>query len=89
MRTTINLPDSLLAQAKKAAVDADSTLTDFIADAIRVSLAQKKKRSLAEVPPMPTFTPPPGEEGFQPGVDLDDTAALQDLMDEADGLFRR
>ena len=89
MRTTINLPNSLLAQAKKAAVDADTTLTDFIADAIRFSLGQKKKRSLDEVPPMPTFTPPPGQEGLQPGVDLDDSAALQDLMDEADGLIRR
>lgn len=89
MRTTINLPDALLAQAKKAAVDADTTLTDFIADAVRASLARKKNRLQEEVPPMPTFTPPPGQEGLQPGVDLDDSAALQDLMDEADGLIRR
>jgi hypothetical protein len=89
MRTTINLPDSLLAQAKKAAVDADTTLTDFVADAIRLTLAQKKRRSLEDVPPMPTFRPPPGEEGWQPGVDLDDTSALLDLMDEPDAADRR
>ena len=89
MRTTINLPDSLLAQAKKAALERGSTLTELIADALREALARKKSRSVAEIPPMPVFTPPPGEEGLLPGVDLNDTAALLDLMDEADGIFRR
>jgi len=89
MRTTIKLPDDLLARAKKAALEAETTLTDFIADAVRLSLARKKSRAGKDVPPLPVFTPPPGEEGFQPGVNLDDSAALWDLMDEADGTFRR
>ncbi len=89
MRTTINLPDSLLAQAKKAAVDADTTLTEFIADAVRRALAHKPHRKLDDYPPMPTFTPPPGQEGWQPGVDLDDIAALLDLMDGFDDPGRR
>ena len=89
MRTTINLPDSLLTQAKKAALDAGTTLTELIANALREALAKKKIRSSKQVPPMPIFTPPPGEEGFQPGVDLNDSASLWDLMDEADGTFRR
>lgn len=89
MRTTINLPDSLMVQAKKAALDAEKTLTDFIADAVRQAVANKKRKSRVDVAPLPVFTPPPGQEGFQPGVDLDDTAALLDLMDEADGTFRR
>ena len=89
MRTTINLPDGLLAQAKRAALDRETTLTEFIADAIRLALARKKARAKSDVPPLPVFTPPPGQEGFQPGVDIDNSAALQDLMDEADGLFRR
>ncbi len=89
MRTTINLPDTLLTQAKRAALDRGTTLTEFIADAIRLALARKKARAKSEVPPLPVFTPPPGEEGFQPGVDLDNSAALQDLMDQADGLIRR
>lgn len=89
MRTTINLPDGLLAQAKKLAGESETTLTDFIADAIRFSLARKKSGRRSDVPPMPVFTPPAGEEGFQPGVDLNDSAALWDLMDEADGTVRR
>ncbi|MCL4523117.1 MAG: DUF2191 domain-containing protein [Acidobacteria bacterium] len=89
MRTTINLPDSLLTQAKRAALDRGTTLTEFIADALRLALARKKARAKSEVPPLPVFTPAPGKEGFQPGVDLDNSAALQDLMDEADGLIRR
>ncbi len=89
MRTTINLPDGLLARAKKAAVDADTTLTEFIADAVRRALAEKSSRKLEDYPAMPTFTPPPGQEGWQPGVDLDDTAALLDLMDGFDAPGRR
>jgi len=89
MRTTINLPDSLLLQAKKAALEADTTLTQFITDAIQQALARSKKRVGSDVPSLPVFVPPAGEAGFQPGVDLDDTAALLDLMDEADGTLRR
>ena len=89
MRTTINLPDGLLVQAKKTALEAGSTLTDFIADAIRLALDQPRQRSLKNVPPMPTYRPPKGEEGWQPGVDLDDTSALLDLMDHADATDRR
>ncbi len=88
MRTTINLPDGLLAQAKKEAADSGSTLTDFIAEAIRLSLA-RKRRQIMEVPPLPVYFPPAGQEGLQPGVDLDNSATLWDLMDEADGTFRR
>lgn len=86
MRTTINLPDGLLAQIKRLAADKGTTLTDVIADALREKLARKTTRKSKT--PMPVFSPPPGEEGLLPGVDLDDTAALYDLMDEADAADR-
>ena len=35
MRTTINLPDELILRAKKAAVNANTTLTEVIANALR------------------------------------------------------
>ena len=89
MRTTINLPDSLLTQAKKAALEAGTTLTEFIADAVRVSLTRKKNRPMKDVPPLPVFTPPPGQEGLQPGIDLDHMAATLDLLDESDAADRR
>jgi len=89
MRTTINLPDGLLAQAKRMALERGTTLTEVIADALRQALAGKKNRSKFDVPPMPCYTPSPGQEGLQPGVDLNDSAALLDLMDEYDATHRR
>jgi len=77
MRTTINLPDDLVLQAKKAALEADTTLTEIIANALRESLAKphrkKQKREFKIVAS--------GNGGVFPGVDLDDTSALLDIMD--------
>jgi len=89
MRTTINLPDDLLARAKRVALDSGKTVTELIADALREALVRKKVRPASPVSPMPVYSPPSGEGGLQPGVDLDDTAALFDLMDEADAADRR
>lgn len=87
MRTVINLPNSLLLQVKEAASQAKNTLSDFIADTIRRELARRKNCSKTRTTPLPVFTPPPGMEGLRTGVDLDDSDALLDLMDEADGVF--
>jgi len=89
MRTTINLPDSLISQAKRMAIERGTTLTELIADALREALARKKSPSARPLSPMPSYTPVPGQEGLQPGVDLNDTAALLDLMDEHDAAGRR
>jgi len=77
MRTTINLPDDLLSQAKRAALDADTTLTEIIADALREALAKRKRRVLQKDFRLITY----GTGGVGPRVDLDDTSALLDLMD--------
>jgi hypothetical protein len=79
VRTTINLSDPLLAQARRRAAETGRTLTAFIADAVRESLA---RRDGQELPPvrLTTFR----GSGLQPGVDLDDSAALQDLMNGTD-----
>jgi hypothetical protein len=85
MRTTINLPDDLMLRAKKAALEADTTLTEFIADALRVSLAerrQKKRERALKINPS-------GKGGVLPGVDLDDTSGLLDIMDGLRDLDRR
>lgn len=77
MRTTIRLDDALLARAKRAAVERGTTLTALIEDALRRALAPEATRR--RVPPtLPTFR----GDGLLPGVDLDDTASLLDLMDE-------
>ncbi len=85
MRTTINLPDELLARAKKEALHSGTTLTDLIADALRETLSRRAKKEKQSVFEVYTF----GSGGLQPGVDLDDTSALLDLMDGLDDPARR
>jgi len=77
VRTTVRLDDELLARAKELAARTGRSLTQVIADALRQSLAAAKqsRRSPAR---LPTFR----GDGLQPGVNLDDTAALLSLMEE-------
>ena len=85
MRTTINLPDDLILQAKKAALEADTTLTEIIANALRESLSRARRKG----PPKEFKLIAYGKGGVFPGVDLDDTSALLDLMDGIDDPHRR
>jgi len=77
MRTTINLPDDLILQAKKAALEADTTLTEIFANALREALARRRK--LKSKPPFKIIAS--GSGGVFPGVDFDDTSSLLDIMD--------
>ena len=78
MRTTIRLEDSLLREAKARAARAGRSLNDFIADAVRLALHVKPAPRRAV--DWPTFT----GKGLQPGVDLDDSSALLDLMEKGE-----
>ncbi len=77
MRTTINLPDTLMARVKRAAVESQTTVTAIIEDALRDALSRRRKKSAFQRAELPTY----GEGGLRPGVDLDDAAALLDLME--------
>jgi hypothetical protein len=80
MRTTVRLDDKLLSDAKALAARSGRTLTAVIEDALRETLARS-----ADVPPRRVKLPASrGGQGLQPGVDLDDTAALLDLMESGD-----
>jgi hypothetical protein len=79
MRTTINLDDALLAEAKQVAARTGRSLTAVVEDALRHSLHQRHQTT-PEAVELPVF----GQGGTQPGVDLDDSAALLDLMELAD-----
>jgi hypothetical protein len=76
MRTTVDLPPDLLAAAKERAAREGRSLSEVVGDAVRSSFA---RTAAAEREPveLPTF----GSDGLQPGVDLDDSAALLDLME--------
>jgi hypothetical protein len=81
MRTTINLPDELIQRAKKAALEADTTLTEIIANALREALLKGRRKQPRRKIKLTTY----GEGGTFPGVNLDDTSAVLDLMDGLDG----
>jgi plasmid stability protein len=79
MRTTVDLPDDLLSAAKERAAREGRSLSDVVGDAIRNSFARTAETVHQQVE-LPTF----GGSGLQPGIDLDDSAALLDLMERDD-----
>ena len=81
MRTTIRLEEQLLAAAKQAAATSGRTLNAVIEDALRETLA----RSTARPPRRRLRLTTVGGNGPRPGVDLDDTASLLELMESARG----
>jgi hypothetical protein len=79
MRTTVRLDPHLLRDAKKYAAHTHRTLTAVIEDALREALARTRvERKDIELP----LSPHRG--GLMPGIDLTNSAALQDLLDDAD-----
>ena len=82
MRTTIRLDDQLLREAKKRAAERGTTLTAVIEDSLRQALARREPSNRRRKFRFPTFN---GGGGVQPGVDLDNSAALLDIMEGRDG----
>ena len=77
MRTTVRLDEALFADAKALAARTGRTLTAVIEDALRETLARSRRTRRRQGVELPTFA----GSGLQPGVDLDDSAALLDLME--------
>jgi hypothetical protein len=78
MRTTLNLDEQLLRELKAKAAREGRTLTSVIEDALRVALSQTP----AEASLSGTFQVQPfAGDGLAPGVDLDDSANLLEVMD--------
>jgi len=73
----VQLPDDLMKAAKRHAVETGRTLTAVIEDSLRAALAREGGGRTAEPAELPTF----GTGGVLPGVDLDDTASLLDVME--------
>jgi len=80
MRTTLNLNDELLRDAKRFAAERGTTLTAVMEDALRIHVRRVEKPEPRRRRKLPTFGVP--GEGFMPGVDISNNAALRDLMDE-------
>lgn len=76
MRTTLQLDDDLITRAKVSAARTGRTLSQVIEDALRMALAARPD-STAPRAIVPTSAGRP-----RPGVNLDDGAALRDLLED-------
>ena len=64
---------------KRHALESGTTVTAVITEALRERLERHRDR--ASKPPAPLDLATTGEGGLLPGVDLDDSATLMDLME--------
>jgi hypothetical protein len=80
MRTTIRIDEQLLKEAKQLAARSGKSLTSIIEDALRESLARQRRSVRREPVSLVTF----GGKGLLPGVDLDNSAVLLDVMESSD-----
>lgn len=87
MRTTIRLDDRLLRDLKKHAAARGRTLTAVIEDAVRQFLARTAAGESR--PKALSFRVITFKGGLRPGVDLDDSAALLDVMEGTTAPRRR
>jgi plasmid stability protein len=74
----VDLPDDVLSEAKVRAAREGRSLSDVVSDAVRSTFARTARTDRARVE-LPTFD----GGGLQPGVDLDDSAALLDVMESS------
>lgn len=75
MRTTLELDDELVVQAKISAARSGRTLSQVIEDALRQAFAARAE------PARPRVQVPTSPGRPLPGVNLDDNAGLLDLID--------
>lgn len=78
MRTTVKIDDRLLVEAKTRAARSGRTLNQVVEDALREAFARRE--GAGRRVDLPVFR----GGRVMPGVDLDDGAALLDLMDGRD-----
>ena len=77
MRTTIRINDAVLVSAKKEAASRNISLTKLIEEALQEKLYSRGGRSKGKKVNLPTT----GGNGLQPGVDIDNSALLIDVME--------
>ena len=85
MKITIHLPDDLVERAKKTALEADTTLTGFIENALREALSRRRHNK----PGREIKLTVSGYGGLFPGVNLDDSSATLDIMEPPDELQKK
>jgi hypothetical protein len=75
MRTTVRLPDELYGEVRRRSLEQGRTVTSFIEQALRAALNENSS-------PAEQFQVQPfAGNGTRPGIDLDDSAGLLDMME--------
>lgn len=77
-RTTVRLPEELIRQAKRKAAGEGRSLTALIEEGLR-RVVNEDPRPKSAIRTLPRVSVATG--GLMPGVDLNDSAALQDMDD--------
>jgi len=77
-RTTVRLPDDLMRRAKQKAAAEGRTLTALIEEGLRRVVSDRTPAERAPRAPLPVST---ATGGLMPGIDLNDSAALQEMDD--------
>jgi hypothetical protein len=77
MRTTLAIDDSILEEARKQALARHVSLAKYIESAVREKLAEDSGEAPPPYRPLQTFR----GSGTQPGIDLNDSAHLIEIMD--------
>ncbi len=79
-RTTVRLPEDLLKRAKRKAAAEGRTLTALIEDGLHRVVADDRQKPKARRSSLPVSK---ATGGLMPGIDIADSAALQEMDDRA------
>jgi len=78
MRTTLNINEHLLGEAKLIAAREHRTIGSVVEEAIRRFIEDQAARPRPDTYELPKFRP--DNPGLRPGVDLDDKELMADLL---------
>jgi len=81
MKTTLNIHDTLLIEAKALAARQRSTLTRLIEEGLRMQLRSEQLPAAKVRSPMPVFRAALGKGGLAPGLSGLSTREMLDLLD--------
>lgn len=84
-RTTVRLPDDLVKRAKRKATAEGRSLTALIEEGLRRVLREDQQTTATRI--LPPVSSAVG--GLMPGIDLNDTAAWQEIEDLTDAARRQ
>ena len=79
MRTTVRLDEGLLMKAKQEARKRGETLTSLMERGLRLAISGSHKQARSARVRLPVSK---ASGGVRPGVDLDDTSAVLDRLDD-------